>query len=168
MGLSLIVFLPCLHLPITAQSNAAAGLLRIGVIQNSDDFDGAGCKLQTPSDYQKGNGRSVFMSDYEGGAVMNIEGRDVRLRFASYDERLANAARAWILGLDSSTEEVRKGLRSVLQYRAPEVEVRVDYVVTKVCKPNDESCEVTWFDAKITVTKASSKRTVDTKGICGA
>ena len=92
MGLGFTAFLPCLHEQTTAQSNAAAGLLRIGVIQNSDDFDGAGCRLQTPSDHKKGNDRSVFMSDYEDAAIMNIEGKDVRLRLGSYDERLANAA----------------------------------------------------------------------------
>ena len=167
LELTLAVFVPILRGQSAEQPNSTASLLKIGIVENTDDFDGAGCTLQNPSDYKKHNDHNVFMSDYESRAIMNIDGKDVRLVLVPNDQRQANAASSWIVGQDEGNGKVRRGLRSIHKYRAGDFEVRVDYVVTGVCAPKDESCEVTAFDAKITVTRGPNKRTVNVKGICG-
>jgi hypothetical protein len=124
---------------------------RIGIVQNPDEFDGAGCRLQLPSDYQKTNDRTVFVSNADEEAIMNIDGTDVRMYRVSVDSV-------------GST----KGGHAVERYHKDDIEVDVDFVVTKRCHPDDENCEVTWFNAVITVKRGELTRTVSTKGICGS
>lgn len=124
---------------------------RIGIVQNPDEFDGAGCRLQLPSDYNKGNDRTVFVSNVDDEAVMNIDDIDV-----------------WMHRVALNAGGSRKGSHSVDRYKKDDIEVDVDFVVTKRCHPDDENCEVTWFDALITVKRGQLKRTVSTKGICGS
>ena len=129
----------------------AAAAPRIGIVQNPDEFDGAGCRLQLPSDYQKANDRTVFVSNADEEAIMNIDGSDVRMYRVSVD-----------------SVGTTKGGHAVERYHKDDIEVDVDFVVTKRCHPNDENCEVTWFNAVITVKRGELKRTVSTKGICGS
>lgn len=49
-------------------------------------------------------------------------------------------------------------------YAVGEVRVRVDYLVTKVCDPKDESCEVTYYKATLTVTRKSQRTAIKTSG----
>src|SRR5579864_2025303 len=48
----------------------------IGFIRNGSDFDGAGCTLWPRTDQKYTDGRDLFRSDFDGMAVMNIDGRD--------------------------------------------------------------------------------------------
>lgn len=84
---------------------------------------------------------------------MDIDGQHIRL------EELEQSK--------SPQGEIRKGARHTELYRAGNLNVRIDYVVTGICDPQDESCEVTWYDATITLTRDSQKRIVKTVGVCG-
>lgn len=125
----------------------------IGFIRNSTDFDGAGCTLW-PRTYQKyTDGRDLFRSDFDGRAVMNIDGRDRLLKLAASSEPKGR---------------LRVGSRSTYRYRGDGVTVNVSYIVTGICKPEDESCEITNFDAVVTVTTRSGVRRLEVHGICGS
>jgi hypothetical protein len=124
---------------------------RIGIVQKPDEFDGAGCRLQLPSDYSKRNDRIVFVSNADEEAIMNIDGADIRMYRVSVDSV-------------GST----KGNHVVERYRKDDIEADIDFVVTKRCHPDDENCEVTWFNAVITLKRGQLKQTVSTKGICGS
>ena len=126
-------------------------LLKVGVIAKGDSFDGAGCSLWMPSDAKKR--RAVFLSDFDGSAVINIDGKDIELKLINRREPKGGP---------------KKGDRSTWNYAAKNVSARVDYVVTRVCDPNDEACEVTWYDATIAVASGKRKRVVKVTGICGS
>ena len=64
--------------------------------------------------------------DFDGRAVMNIDGRDQPSKLAAWSEPKR-------------------------RYEAGGVLVNVRYVVTGICKPDDESCEVPSYDALVTV-----------------
>lgn len=84
---------------------------------------------------------------------MNIGGRDTALA---------------LVESSGAKRESKKGDRSTYHYRGEGVDVVVKYVVTGVCAPDDESCEVTNYDALITVATRSAKRTIRAHGICGS
>ena len=127
-----------------------AGAPRIGLILDPGEFDGYGCRLQRPDDYWKNNATNVFVSNAEEEAIMNIDGVDVRM---------------YRVGFDAGGSA--KASHSVDRYRKDEIEVHVDFVITKRCSP-DETCELTLFDAVVTVMRGLAKRTIKTKGICGS
>ena len=141
--------------PLAAEQSttvrAPAAPLQIGIVQNPDEFDGFGCRLQLAADYEKRNDRHVFASNVDEEAIMNIDGSDVRLNRVGFE---AGA------GSNSS--------RFVDRYRKNELDVSVDLLVTKRCDPSDENCEVTLFDAVITVALGTAKQSVSTKGFCGS
>src|SRR5262245_7916030 len=62
-----------------------AATLEIGIVQNPDEYDGFGCRLQFASDYDKRNDRHVFVSNSDEEAIMNIDGSDVRLNRVGFE-----------------------------------------------------------------------------------
>jgi hypothetical protein len=136
----------------TSPSDRARNSINIGFVKDSHSMDGAGCSLQLPADYRKHNERYVFLSDYDN-ALVNIDGKDTRLKLVDYHE---------------PEGEAKKGDRSTWNYADAEIGVRVDYIVTGVCDPGDEACEVTFYDATITVTRGARKAVVRVKGDCGS
>ena len=127
--------------------------LKIGVVSNRDSSDGPGCSLQLPADYRKHNERYTLLSDSEDNAVMNIDGQDMNLKLVSHREPRGPS---------------KKGDRSTWTYSRRGITVRVDFVVTALCPPNDEVCEVIYYDATITVTRGTNKQLVIVKGVCGS
>lgn len=126
---------------------------RVANIKDSSVVDGCGCYFQFPAEWkQKQSDKYVFMEGIDDeGAWMNIDGRDVKLRLAA-----------------SSNKSVwGVGARSYKKYKANGIAVRIDYVVTRICKPGDEQCESTDYDATFTVTKAGRRRVIKAKGVCG-
>ena len=127
--------------------------LRVSNIKDTSVVDGCGCYFQFPSEWEKkAFDKNVFMQSIDGTAAwMNIDGKDVRLMPDGPGK--------------GSGEKV--GSRSSEKYKATGISVLIDFVVTRVCDPDDESCESTSYDATFTVTKAGRKRVVKAKGLCG-
>jgi hypothetical protein len=133
--------------------------LTVGILKNSDDFNGAGCLLWSLRDRHYMPGKYVFASDYEEHAAMNINGRDAKLKLVD-------------------CQELRRGFKvgdhSSARYRGDGFDVEVVYTVTGVCKPDDEQCEVTDYNATITVRRGSTKQMLTARnlrqlvfGLCG-
>lgn len=126
---------------------------RVANIRDAGVVDGCGCYFQFPAEWKKKpSDKYVFMEGIDDeGAWMNIDGKDVNLK-----------------PVGSTNESVfAVGARSSKRYKANGVAVRVDLVVTRVCRPGDEQCESTDYDATFTVTKAGRKRVIKAKGVCG-
>lgn len=79
---------------------------------------------------------------------MNIEGKDTKLRRVKTTEPQG---------------ALKQGHRLQKTYIAPRTKVQIDYVVDSVCT-QDQECEVTGYDASITVTRNQRKQIV---GSCG-
>jgi len=138
---------------MTGQNKNTGASIKVGIVKDNSLSEEGGCSLQLPVDLKRKNERFVFLNDYGENAVMNIDGKDVKFKLVSHHQ---------------STEKAKKGDRSTWTYAARGTTVRVDFVVTGVCPPNDESCEVTSYDATITVTRGGSQQQVLAKGQCGS
>ena len=118
------------------------------------EFHDGGCELLSASDEPAGYhaDRYIFMSDFNGRAVMNINGRDLRL--------------ALVRSMDSR-KQPKIGDRSRYWYSSGATSVQVDYTVIGACPPDDESCEVFYYNAVIRVRTGSLTKTVSARGLCG-
>ena len=113
---------------------------------------GCGCWFSFPSKSRKRLPGQVFSSDIdEETALMNIDGVDVELRLVRSTE----------------PNKERIGSRSTRTYVGAGVRVSAVYVTTRMCKPNDEDCEATEYDATVMVTKGARKQKIKLKGACG-
>ncbi|HWQ32600.1 MAG TPA: hypothetical protein VNQ79_06935 [Blastocatellia bacterium] len=126
--------------------------MKIGTL-GRDMIGGCGCSLQLLQDFRRKRERYVFICNLDEDPVMNIDGQHIKL------EELAQGK--------PPQGEVRKGERHTERYRAGDLNIRIDYVVTGVCDPKDEGCEVTWYNATLTVTRGDQKKVVKAVGVCG-
>jgi len=131
------------------------GGLKIGFIKDFSEYEGnAGCTLRLPQDDKKDRKNFIFLSDYDDNAVVNVDGKDVNLKLKVRKE--------------PKGEDLKVGQKSEEDYTGTGVKVHVDYVTTWVCPPDDESCEVTSFNAIVIVTRGNSRKAVRVKGVCGS
>jgi hypothetical protein len=123
-------------------------------LKNSSVAEGCGCYFRfrgTPTNAQ----RYLFFSsieDDEKTAWMNIEGSDVKLSLARKR---------------GPTGSVRVGSRLTRRYVAEDISVDVTYIATRICKRDDEGCEVTDYSATLTVRKGARAQVVKAVGGCG-
>jgi hypothetical protein len=129
----------------------SARQLMVGIIKDRSGFDEGGCELLLPRDSYTSE-RYVFLSDLQGRAVMNLGGLDIRLTLARPEE---------------SGSTPPKGDLSRHWYRGKNLQVRVDYTVSGLCPPDDESCEVIYYDAEIHLVSGRSQWTLAAHGLCG-
>ncbi len=152
MALVLILLSTCFHSSAsqeTPRRAAVTGRSPVGTIKDQSRLDGCGCYFNFASDRRE---RCVLYADLaDGPALMNIDGRDVRLSLA---KRLAPASE-------------RVGSRSTEIYQAPGIKVTARYVTIAMCAPSDENCESISYDATFTVIKGKRQQTVKLEGVCG-
>jgi hypothetical protein len=139
-------------LSLPSSQGAPKSTLKLGVVVDQKDFQDGGCGLLLASDSSYACERYVFMSDYNGRAVMNINGLDTRFTLIRSNE---------------SRGRIKKGDRSSYWYASGSIVVEVDYTVTDVCPPDDESCEVFYYQAMIHVTSGRLKQSIAAHGLCG-
>ena len=141
-------------LEIRAQSKAASQPnddLKIGVVRNKSLLNECGCSLALGvADESKD--RFVFMSDMGRKAIVNLNGKDLKLR---------------LIASKKGSDDPKVRDRSWEIYAAGEVKVRVDFTVRELCNPDDEACEVIYYKATLTVTRKTQKAIVKTVGLCG-
>jgi len=128
-----------------------AGLIRN--VSGAGEVQGCGCYFQFPSEGRNST-RYLFFEDFsEESPLMNIDGKDVRLKLVNSSEPADGIA--------------KKGERFSRNYVSGDVRVRVDFVTTSVCAPGDEACESTGYAVTVTVVKGGRKQTVKAVGGCG-
>jgi hypothetical protein len=125
---------------------------KIGVIQNPKFRDDCGIYFQLAEDYKSHNEKYIFDGDLGGAGLMNIDGRDVELKMVDSDQ---------------PNREMKVGERFSKTYVGGNLNIRVDYVVVEVCDPNDEGCEVTRYNATITIDRNGAKGQVKVRGLGG-
>jgi hypothetical protein len=151
----LVFFIACISDLLSSSGQSAPKKSpTVGVVTDQVEFENGGCQLLPSSDHSDpfNSERFVFMSDFNGRAVMNINGHDI----------LFNLVRS-----TDTRKQPRKGDRSQYWYSAGSISVEVDYTVTGVCPPDDESCEVSDYRATIRITAASARRSITAHGLCG-
>lgn len=113
---------------------------------------GCGCSLQSNSDYEKRRQQFLFLSDSGDIVQMNIDGEDIRLKL--------------VKGMKGKGKP-RVGNHHSETYIAGQTTVTIDWTVSEVCDPQDESCEVTFYTAVITVNRGGQIEKVKARGMCG-
>ncbi len=123
--------------------------LKLGYVKNGDI--GCGCSFaRNKVDLQ--NRRYLYIQGMDEPAYININGKNIKLHhFAPSDEQVRE----------------KIGQRSWGKFTAGDIKIRLEKIVTKVCDPNDEDCEVTNYKATMTVTRKAQKITVKLIGLCG-
>jgi hypothetical protein len=128
--------------------------LTIGTVTEEIDRSNGGCSLQLPRGFANREGNYLFVSDFEGHALMNVDGVDTHLAFVK-----------------SKGQDVKKrgqlGEHSTYWYSGDGIEVEVDYVITGGCPSGNESCKITRYDAILAVKRGKAHKTVAAKGVCG-
>jgi hypothetical protein len=125
---------------------------KVGVIQDPKLHDECGLYLQLPEDDKSHNEKYIFEGDLGELGQMNIDGHDVDLKLVDSDE---------------PDRELKVGDHFSQRYAGDSLRARIDYVVTGVCDPKDEACEVIDLDATIIVERNGSKQQIKTSGSLG-
>lgn len=145
--------------PLKSESNSTSenspNPIKIDSIKNRNLPDDCGCALWSLKDFNLKNIRArknaSFWSVIDDYAVMNLDGKEIKLKFVEASPR----------------ETSKVGARSWEKFQSDNYEARIDFVATKVCNPRDESCETTSYNATITVKRGGQASTLKTKGHCG-
>lgn len=151
--LAMLVLVTIVVLGTVSAQNASKRSL-VANLKNNAVADGCGCYFQsrgTPRNAQ----RYLFFSsieDDEKTAWMNIDGHDVKLSLARKR---------------GPTGSVHVGSRLTRRYVAEDISVDVTYIATRICKRDDEDCEVTDYSASLTVRKGVRSQVVKAVGGCG-
>ncbi len=116
--------------------------------------DGCGCYFRFANEDWSPE-RYVFFEDVSQGApLMNIAGRDIKLRLVSSTE--------------PSTGVTRKGERFSRTYASGDIKVRLGFVATSVCPPPyDPECVANSYDVTLTTIKGTRRQTIKASGGCG-
>jgi hypothetical protein len=141
-------FLAVAALAVNAHASVAAGAAHlVAPLRDQQTIDGCSWSASAAT---VGRG-FVFLAEYdESRIVMNIGGLDIELRLVQARGQL---------------EKVGDVLERT--FIAGDVTVRAQYRVTWVCPEDDESCEVTKFNATFLVTKGNESETVNAEGSVG-
>jgi hypothetical protein len=112
---------------------------------------GCGCSLSRNS-VEARKLKFLVVSPMDDATYIKLNGEKIKMHLVASSKR--------------RTRE-RVGDRSWEKYAAGNVTMRIDYVVTRVCGPKEEGCEVTNYRAVLTVSRGA--QTVVVKGIadCG-
>jgi hypothetical protein len=130
-------------------SSVRSSKLRLGHVKDGDF--GCGCSLSRDKVSLR-NQRHIFISPMDESAYINLNGKTLKLRLvAASKEKAAQTI----------------GDRSWETYSAGSLRVRIDYIVSWLCPPNDEACEVTYYKAVMTVTRQKQKTVAKAIGLCG-
>ncbi len=126
----------------------------VGVLRSTESVDGCGCYISFSKADDKARRYIFFASDEEGNkdALMNIDGRDIRLRFVNQINPKA---------------KIRLGSRYISRYESGNITVEVVRTIIWLCPPKDEGCEIARFSVTLTVRKGNSTQIVKAFGVCG-
>jgi hypothetical protein len=116
------------------------------------------------------------LGDGDCGCVLRLPGSDQEPKiFSSADTQIAPRAAFNIHGTDVyMTRQAATvppsnviGTQYTEIWKSSDVEIRIDYTITKNCEAITDDCEGTWFSARVTASSQGQTQTLDTQGYCG-
>lgn len=134
-------------IPNSTGANIAA------TIKDRSVADDCGCYFHVPGkDAYFDDGPLVLFFDIDYVAVMNLDGKDVKLKLVSNSGEL---------------ESEKIGSKSQFVFAIDLTKVTIDRVLTKNCDQEGEGCESYGYMATITVQKGNEKQVFKSNGTCG-
>ncbi|HET9822351.1 MAG TPA: hypothetical protein VFQ16_11055 [Burkholderiaceae bacterium] len=123
-------------------------------LRESDIDYGCGCSFQAPLSLGP-DAPVVIQWELDGPANIRLDGRLHKLKVSSLSAVRRKDGRE------------RVGDREVFELKGDSVFVRAECTVAEVCKPGDESCEVTIYKARITIRTPTGTSVLDARASCG-
>jgi len=127
----------------------------VGYVTDAHIYMGCGCAYYFSDKDKEEREKIIFKSNFEDTAWMHLNGKDVKLKRIEESE---------------SEGSIKKGRRSYEIYQYGDMTIKFDYLLTWTCEsdaPNDDSCEIWYYDINITFTQKGQHKTVKAKGECG-
>ncbi len=126
----------------------------LGPVTEEMERSNGGCSLQVPHEFAKRDGSFIFVSNFDGQAIVNVDGSDIHLTLVK-----------------SQGPDVKRrgelGEHSTYSYTGADIDVEVDYLVSEGC-PINKSCTTTRYDAILTVKRGKAHKSVAAKAVCGS
>jgi hypothetical protein len=134
--------------------------LLIGIIKKYNKMEGCGCYFKTleaaQKEYWQDAGPYVFVAHEDDIVVMNIDGKDIELQLVKSNRNPD----------PDYKDKVGDKYREI--YRAGDIMVYLNYVVTEVCGPKSPKyCEWEEADGTVTIQRGERKQTIKVRGGCG-
>jgi hypothetical protein len=126
------------------QSQLKLGYVKAGAI-------GCGCAFSRNNEDFR-NHRYIYIEGMDEPAFINLNGKNIELNPVSSSEY-------------SGEEKI--GQQSWETFTSGDLKTRLEKIVTKVCDPEDESCEVTYYKARMTLIRKNERLEVELVGSCG-
>lgn len=132
-------------------TSAAQNASKPALVGNlTGNFDGCGCYFKFRG--TRRNSPKVMFAEFgQNNSWMNIAGRDVQLKLVK----------------ENRGERERVGSKWTRTLAVGDISVTSTYVATRVCAPNDETCESTDYDATFVVKKGKRTQSLRAFGWCG-
>lgn len=145
----IFLFLSILFASLAASAQTVSQKEKLIGFLDTANALGFGCYFVPPADFEKisTERRYLFLLDDDGKGLINVGGEDLKLKpEKSYEIKPRNGKKrfVWNYGFGN---------------------VKAVFNLTQINTANDGSD--TYFDAVITVTKASQKQSIQAKGFCG-
>lgn len=114
---------------------------------------GCGCSFNEPIG-EKGIGRFLVMWLYEEKAKLRLGDQLYELE--------VSAAKS-----NSHSQPPILGEKTDFYLSGNGLEVKINCTTSRVCTPEDEACEATWFDGVMHITNGGQSSTTPVRGACG-
>ncbi len=116
--------------------------------------DDCGCYFRSAGEVERSEPYIFFEDATEEAPLMNMGGRDVRLRLISSTEPPGGVQ--------------RKGERFSRRYASGDIRIRMSFVATSVCPgPYDPECAANHYEVTLTASKGARRQTIKAVGGCG-
>jgi|tagenome__1003787_1003787.scaffolds.fasta_scaffold17809591_1 hypothetical protein len=135
-------------------AGVSAAAPRVEPLREADVNSGCGCSFHIPPSAEA---RGAMILQWEVGSPANlrVDGKLQRLLVRTREQAT------------QSTRPDQVGDKTVFDLTGKGVNARAVCTVIKVCKPEDEACEVTVYRAKISVRTPAGTTVLDTWAACG-
>ena len=130
-------------------AHAQSQKLRLGNVD--DGAFGCGCSMSRNAAEER-RMKFILVTPMDDATYIQLDDKRLTLRLVAESKR---------------RRRERVGDRAWETYSDGDVTVRVDYVVTRVCGPREEDCEVTNYRATMTITRGKQKLVVKGLANCG-
>jgi hypothetical protein len=139
---------------IIAGAAAAESAPRVEVLRPAEVKSECGCSFQFASTKSKHSDTTFLQWDVEDNGTIRIDGKLIRLK--------ASHVRSEMKGSIASI-----GDKDTFRLRGGHIDVVVDCTAVQVCAAQDDSCESTEYEAKVTVKSPGGTSTLNATGACG-
>ena len=132
-----------------AQAQSSSQKLELGYVD--EGAFGCGCSMSRNVREER-DMKFILVAPMDDATYIQLNGKNIKLRLVAESKR---------------RRIERVGDRAWETYAAEDVTVRVDYMVTRVCGPREEDCEVTNYRATMTITRGNQRLVVKGLASCG-